>query len=165
MKYNIFKKSLWQTSDSGKFIGLDHQRALGKNGISIADFYASGAKSNLASGGKSDPVEIETKPAQETTEKATEETTEQPTDTGVEMTETVPPTASEKELALGDVDGSGEIDILDVITLNKNLLGKETFTEAQQKAADVNSSGKPDSNDSITILKYIVGIIKSFEEA
>ena len=163
-KYGLFEPSLWQTTD-GTYIGLDHAHKLGDSGLTVTDFYASGAKSNLASGGKSDPVEIETKPAQETTEKATEETTEQPTDTGVEMTETVPPTASEKELALGDVDGSGEIDILDVITLNKNLLGKETFTEAQQKAADVNSSGKPDSNDSLTILKYIVGIIKTFEAA
>ena len=60
---------------------------------------------------------------------------------------------------------AAEIDILDVITLNKNLLGKESFTETQQKAADVNFSGKPDADDALSILKYIVGIIKSFEAA
>ncbi len=52
-KYELFEKSLWQTQKTGKYIGLDHQRALGKNGISLNDFYANYAStegSNLDGG-------------------------------------------------------------------------------------------------------------------
>ena len=73
---------------------------------------------------------------------AGEKTTEKPT-------ETVKPTA----------DGNGEIDILDVITINKAVMGKEVLSDEQNKAADVNGSGVPDSGDSLQILKLIVGII------
>ena len=37
-KYGLLKKTLWQTND-GKFIGLDHAKALGKNGISVSTYY------------------------------------------------------------------------------------------------------------------------------
>ena len=79
-KYNLFEKSLWQT-DAGKYIGLDHQTALGKNGLSLNEFYSSGAKSNL-DGGKSGggtPVVVEktntTKPTTTTTTSTTTSTT------------------------------------------------------------------------------------------
>lgn len=75
--------------------------------------------------------------------------------------ETTPSTPSE-ELAAGDVDGDGEISILDVITINKAIMGKEILTDAQNKAADVDGSGKPDANDALQILKKIVGIIENF---
>ena len=75
-KYNLFEKSLWQT-DAGKYIGLDHQTALGKNGLSLNEFYSSGAKSNL-DGGKSGggtPVVVDktntTKPTVTTTTTST----------------------------------------------------------------------------------------------
>ncbi|MBR0485721.1 MAG: beta-mannosidase [Oscillospiraceae bacterium] len=68
-------------------------------------------------------------------------------------------TETESDFKYGDVDASGTVDILDVITLNKNLLGKEDISETQQKAADVNLSGKPDSADGLIIMKYIVGLV------
>ena len=37
-KYALVEPALWQT-DSGKFISLDHQTALGANGISLGDYY------------------------------------------------------------------------------------------------------------------------------
>lgn len=52
-KYGLFEKSLWQTLDSGKYIGLDHQTALGNNGLSLNEFYSSYAStegSNLDGG-------------------------------------------------------------------------------------------------------------------
>lgn len=54
-KYEMFEESLWQTLSSGKYIGLDHEVALGKNGISLGDFYANYANSegsNLDGGKK-----------------------------------------------------------------------------------------------------------------
>ena len=77
----------------------------------------------------------------------------------------VPPacvvTASEKkeETVFGDTDLNGEIDILDVITLNKSILGKETLSDQAQKNADVDQNKKINNNDSLTILKYIVKLV------
>ena len=51
------------------------------------------------------------------------------------------------------------MDILDIITLNKALMGKETITPAQLKAIDFNGNGKPDSDEAMTLLKFIVGMI------
>ncbi|MBR0484289.1 MAG: dockerin type I repeat-containing protein, partial [Oscillospiraceae bacterium] len=58
----------------------------------------------------------------------------------------------------GDADCSGEVDILDVITLNKAILGKESLTAQGEKNADVNQSGAPDSSDALNIMKLIVRI-------
>ncbi|MDE5834408.1 MAG: glycoside hydrolase family 5 protein, partial [Ruminococcus sp.] len=52
-KYELFEKSLWQTQKTGKYIGLDHQKALGNNGLSLNEFYTSYAStegSNLDGG-------------------------------------------------------------------------------------------------------------------
>ncbi len=67
-----------------------------------------------------------------------------------------------EELKQGDADGNGEIDILDVITINKAILGKENLSENGLKAIDFNGNGKPDSDEALTLLKYIVGIITDF---
>ena len=66
------------------------------------------------------------------------------------------PLSPEQTLSAGDVDGNGAIDLLDVITLNKNLLGLQQLDESQQKAADVNADDSLDSSDSLLILRYIV---------
>ena len=138
VKYDFIKSALWQTED-GKFIGLDHKIPIGVNGISLDEYYGSG---------NTNPTE--TKPVETETETETTTVSESESE-------------SETESVLyGDVDDNGIINILDVITLNKNLLGKENISEKQQKQADVDQSGLPDSNDSLLILKYIVGIIKNF---
>ena len=61
----------------------------------------------------------------------------------------------------GDASGDGEVDILDVITVNKAILGKETLTETQLKAIDFNGNSKPDSEEALTLMKYIVGLVTS----
>ncbi|MBR7085344.1 MAG: cellulase family glycosylhydrolase, partial [Oscillospiraceae bacterium] len=137
VKYDFIKSALWQTED-GKFISLDHKIPIGKNGISLSEYYGTASSDT--------PV---TKP------------TEQEIVSESEIV-TTSESGSEETFSYGDVDENGSIDILDVIMLNKNLLGKETLTEKQIKAADVNQSGVPDSNDSLMILKYIVGMIKNF---
>ena len=56
------------------------------------------------------------------------------------------------------MDLNDKVDILDVITLNRNLLGKEDISAIQQKVADVDLSGRPDAADALIIMKHIVGI-------
>ena len=70
--------------------------------------------------------------------------------------------AGVKKVCFGDADSNGEISILDVITINRNILGKENLTAVQQKASDVNHSGAPDSGDVLDVMKYIVGLLTSF---
>ena len=67
--------------------------------------------------------------------------------------------------ALGDLNGDSSIDIIDVIILNKYLLGVTSLSTPQKALCDVDSSGTIDSNDSLILLKYIVELISSFSEA
>jgi len=59
----------------------------------------------------------------------------------------------------GDADLSGKVDILDVITVNKAILGKEKLEGDALVNADINGNNKPDAADSLEIMKAIVGLI------
>ena len=61
--------------------------------------------------------------------------------------------------ATGDADGSGELDILDIITVNKAILGKEALSEDKISSVDFNGNGIPDADDALTMLKMLVGLI------
>lgn len=63
------------------------------------------------------------------------------------------------ELKMGDSDGSGEIDILDVVFMNRVSVGVEQIDQNQKKAADVDGDGKVTLSDSMAVLQYIVGLI------
>ncbi len=66
----------------------------------------------------------------------------------------------EDEAAYGDVNCDGTVDILDVIVLNRNLLGGSELTAEGKKNADVNLDGTPSPADSLSILKYLVKLIE-----
>ena len=61
--------------------------------------------------------------------------------------------------AAGDANGDSSVDIIDVITVNKSLMGSELIGEAEQLRADINGNGVPDETDSLIILKHVVEII------
>lgn len=67
------------------------------------------------------------------------------------------------DILTGDVDGSEAIDIIDVILINKYLLGSTSLTDLQKAAADVDKNGEIDPTDSLNILKYVVELITEFE--
>ncbi|MBR7083785.1 MAG: leucine-rich repeat protein, partial [Oscillospiraceae bacterium] len=69
---------------------------------------------------------------------------------------------SAPEILLGDADQNGEVDILDVISINKAILGKENLSENGLKAIDFNGNEKPDSDEAMQVLKFIVGMIENF---
>ena len=48
---------------------------------------------------------------------------------------------------------------MDVIALNKYLLGISSLTDAQKENADVDRSGKLDTTDSLNILKFVVELL------
>ena len=62
-------------------------------------------------------------------------------------------------VAYGDTDCNGTVALLDVILLNKNLLGMVELSEEGAVNADVDLSGKPDSTDSLYILQSLVSLV------
>jgi Predicted solute binding protein len=188
VKYEFVKPALWQTED-GKFVSLDHTIPLGKNGITLTEYYG-GTVTPRPTETTTEPRPTETtapkptettepkptettapkptettepKPTETTAPKPTETTAPKPTETTApKPTETTAPKDTEpaKEIVYGDVDGSGNVDILDVIVMNKFLLGVSELSEEKQKAADVDLDNKITPTDSLNILKFALEVIK-----
>ncbi len=143
-KYALFEKSLWQTQQSGKYIGLDHQTPLGKNGLSLNEFYASYANtegSNLDGGtiGGNHGSHIEYTTPEETTT-----TTTQPI-TG--------------DFRWGDADCNGDTDVLDAVMVAR-VAAEDTktgITEQGKKNADVTKDNIVKSDDLSLLLKFLAG--------
>ncbi|MDO4862939.1 MAG: cellulase family glycosylhydrolase, partial [Ruminococcus sp.] len=138
-KYALFEESLWQTSSSGKYIGLDHQVALGANGLSLNDYYGSYAASegsNINGGtkgaGQTIPVET-TAPKSTTTTTQTTTTTTQPTTTTTTQPTTTLTTTTTTTQTIGTLPNSGDV----------------------VKYGDANTDGKVSVADAVAILQYI----------
>lgn len=130
-KYDLFEPSLWQTSKTGKYISLDHQKPLGVNGtgISVSDYYKTYAESegsNLDSDGSVNPL-------------PTEDTT-----------------GSQSPDLKGDVNLNGTIEIADVVLLNKHLIKASVLKDQALKNADVNDDKKLNVFDSIAIKRILL---------
>lgn len=85
-------------------------------------------------------------------------------ETPTEPPTTEPPAtepADAKEMP-GDVNLDGTVDIMDVISINRYLLGSNKLGPVAKKNADVDGSNTIDTTDSLLILKYVVEIIDSF---
>ncbi|HAS78159.1 MAG TPA: glycoside hydrolase, partial [Ruminococcus sp.] len=186
-KYGLFEESLWQTSKTGKYIGLDHKTALGKNGISLSDYYStyvSSEGSNLEASGEKHPLDPSAVPEVTTTSKVTEETTEAPATTAQkpETTTAAPETTTEQKTEtsavfpqtsesiselpeasmLGDVTLDNEIDVRDVTLLNQYIVKMADLTEKQIANGDVISDGKVDLKDLGQVKKYLIKVIEKF---
>ena len=172
-KYGLFEKSLWQTSATGKYIGLDHEVALGKNGLSLNEFYSSYANtegSNLDGGTKGNVKPIEqpgttapkTTTAQETTTTAQETTTsatieqttaisEKSETTSVTTTTPAPNSAERPAKQTGDANCDGKITISDAILIAR-VAAEDTaakITDQGKMNADVNSDGNVNADDTV----------------
>ena len=59
-----------------------------------------------------------------------------------------------------DVNCDGEITIMDVIAVNKQLLGIGNLSEPGKANADVDVSGTIDGEDSLNVLKRVIELLK-----
>jgi len=59
---------------------------------------------------------------------------------------------------IGDVDADGKITSADSLSVLRNSVGLEYFSDNVKKIADVDKDGKITSADSLTILRYSVGL-------
>ena len=168
-KYEMFEVSLWQTQKTGKYIGLDHQVALGKNGISLNDFYANYANtegSNLdggktASGNPVQGVTTTTAPKVTTTEPKATTTTPKATTT---TTTTTKPIVTEPvaDIKYGDANGDGAVDVADVVLVKCYLINGESYSMTKQGAANADVQGESNGinvQDVIAIQKYVLKLI------
>ena len=161
-KYDMFKESLWQTQKTGKYIGLDHQKALGNNGtgLSLSEFYASYAStegSNLDGGTIVDGNT--TKPTTDTTKPSTTTTTITTTTTAAATTTEAPNTD-----VLGDINDDQNVTISDLVLLNRYLLRKIDGTDAAYAfdRGDVNGDKILNIVDATLYRQCLLGTLKKF---
>ena len=140
--------------ETGKYIGLDHQKALGNNGtgLSLSEFYESYAStegSNLDGGTIVDSGTV--KPTATTA-------TAKPTET----TSTTTVTSSDSDIVYGDANLDGSVDIADAVAI-ASYVGdsKQNALKAQGLInADVHGDRNGvNANDALAIQQYLAGII------
>ena len=86
---------------------------------------------------------------------------QQPTEAQQQPTEAQQPTenSTSQITKYGDADLSGKVDILDVISINRAILGKEKLEGSGLANIDFNKNSKPDASDALTAMKLIVGLL------
>ncbi|MBQ7014402.1 MAG: dockerin type I repeat-containing protein, partial [Oscillospiraceae bacterium] len=65
----------------------------------------------------------------------------------------------------GDVNLDGSVTIVDVVMLNKHLMGEQDLTSTQKKAADCNVDSEIAPADSLIILKSLVDLVSELPVA
>lgn len=129
-KYGLFEKALWQTS-GGKYIGLDHQVPLGKNGISLGEYY----KTPQVTSPVNTPTPVKTPTPSVNT-----------------------PTPSSSDVVKGDVTGDKTFNSLDFASLRLWLLGIKTPEYSSwEKAADMDGNGVVNAIDFALMRKELLG--------
>lgn len=60
-------------------------------------------------------------------------------------------------VVLGDMNGDGEADAIDLLLIKRKLLGTQEFNESKEKAADLNKDGIIDAIDLLLQKRYLLG--------
>ncbi|MBO4877632.1 MAG: cellulase family glycosylhydrolase [Ruminococcus sp.] len=162
-KYELFEKALWQTASSGKYIGLDHQVALGKNGISLNDFYANYANSegsNLDGGKKANgtPVNSDT-PAPTEAPKTTQATTVAPVETTTTAVATEPTQAPTTE-APKPTEAPTTVSTSTQAPTEATTAGSTDSNNAATLYGDANLDQKVNVADAVAVLQFIANSTK-----
>ncbi|MBQ4464598.1 MAG: glycoside hydrolase family 9 protein [Oscillospiraceae bacterium] len=89
----------------------------------------------------------------------TEAPTTQPTTEATQPTTQPTSENNAQVIKYGDVNLDGKVDIIDVIRLNKYLLGSGNLDGSAKANADVDATNTLDATDSLNILKLIVEVI------
>ncbi len=164
-KYGLFEPSLWQTQSSGKYIGLDHEVALGANGISLSDYYANYAASegsNIDGGtkgtGNTDPKPpVTTKPVATTTK---------PAPTTAPPVVTTTPVVSD-DILYGDANCDGDVTMADAASIYQSLGNPDKYGLSTKGAANADCSNAGDgitAADALAVQKFAAKLIDKLPE-
>jgi hypothetical protein len=69
---------------------------------------------------------------------------------------------TEGDHILGDVNGDGQINLVDAVMVIRYCNNAKVFSSVEEKAADVNKDDKVTSLDALRIMQYYNGEVKSF---
>ena len=157
VKYGMFEEALWQTQKTGKYIGLDHQVALGENGISLNDYITNYAKvegSNIDGGSTPEDVTPVTGVSSATTTTTT-------TNTNAATTTTTTTVKKQSEVFLGDVTLDGQISVGDIVAVLQYAANKTKYALNEDALAngDVNGDGDVNTKDAFIIQKVDAKLI------
>ncbi|MDE5772006.1 MAG: cellulase family glycosylhydrolase, partial [Ruminococcus sp.] len=157
-KYELMEPSLWQTQETGKYIGLDHQRPLGDNGtgISLNEFYTSYAAtegSNLDGG----TIVKDGKPVNIDSSGTTTTATTKKSDTTTTTTTAVSNTTGNSDINYGDADENGEVGINDAVLIMQSIANPDKYklTSQGKLNADVFNHGDGITNNDALIVQYV----------
>jgi endoglucanase len=153
-KYDFIKPTLWQDAD-GNFVGLDHKVPLWPEGILIPDYYRN--PGNLTPPPSYTPYPTGIYPNQTYPPYPTQPGYPTPTPTSPEYP-TPSPTRPEYP-GRGDVNGDGDIDIVDALIIASYYVQLPTPI-FDPYAADVDNNGIIDIVDALLVAKIAVGLIK-----
>ena len=64
-------------------------------------------------------------------------------------------------LIYGDVNGDGNISAVDYVNIKNHIMGTNTLSGINQKAADVNNDGNISAVDYVNVKNYIMGLDNS----
>lgn len=67
--------------------------------------------------------------------------------------------ASTPSAKIGDVDGDGEVTVMDATLVQKYIVSLETLTDSQLNVANVNGDGEISVIDATQIQKIVVNLI------
>ena len=157
-KYELFEKSLWQTQKTGKYIGLDHQKALGNNGLSLNEFYTSYAStegSNLDGGTVLDkagkPVDSSTSSGTTTT--SSSKPTSEITTTTVTTATTASNTNNSATGLYGDANEDGKVNISDAVLIMQSISNPSEYklSKIGQSNADIVDGDGITNKDALAI--------------
>ncbi len=137
-KYELVKPALWQTDD-GKFISLDHKIPLGKNGITVSEYY----------NGSDQPTTSETTAPQTTT--AVSSSTKATENTSVADT-----------VLYGDANCDGEVTVADAVAILQSLANSSKYPLSAEgkKNADVDGEAGLTASDALAIQRFDAGSVK-----
>jgi hypothetical protein len=171
-KYGLFEKALWQTKD-GKYIGLDHKVKLGKNGISLSDYYGG------STGPTTTTTTTTTKPVTTTTTTTTKPVTTTVTTITTEATNTTTPTTTSgavvtttfvdttvrpQSILMGDTNEDKMLNNADLVAMSQFLTNEFEFNRYKKIAADVSGDGEVDVADLALLKQRIMGDLVKFAE-
>ncbi|MDR1699984.1 MAG: glycoside hydrolase family 5 protein [Lachnoclostridium sp.] len=167
VKYGLVEPSLWQ-DDEGTFIGLDHEKPLGENGMSLNDYY--GGSSQTSTSTSESPIDTDDTSSSSTSESPidTDDTSSSST-TAETTTYTIP--NPENGWNWGDVDENGNVDIADVVLTAQILINQKTvmdfplnednipigFVQSHAYSKIATAEADPTGKDLMQILLFVLG--------
>ncbi|MCC8111638.1 MAG: cellulase family glycosylhydrolase [Ruminococcus sp.] len=161
-KYALFEPSLWQTLETGLYIGLDHETSLGINGtgLSLNEFYASYAYtegSNLDGGTilfSDGTTATTTTTSSDTTTTSTTTTT---TATTTELTtETSDTTIDFGDYEFRDINRDDVVNLADLVLLMRYLIRDISGGDYDWENGDVDGNGTLNGFDLALYRQYLL---------